>query len=152
MRIHRWTPPLPLALALLPAMWLISRTWPVPGFDFGARSVLAVTLGSAGLGLCGAAVASFRRAKTTVDPTRPERASSLVDGGVFAYSRNPMYVGFALVLLGWALWLGSAVALAVPPAFVAYLDRVQVPQEERALAAAFGEAYADYRRRVRRWI
>jgi protein-S-isoprenylcysteine O-methyltransferase Ste14 len=64
-----------------------------------------------------------------------------------------MYVGMVLALIAWSLYLGSIVALLLAPAaFVIYMDRRQIPAEENALAAAFGEQYAQYTRRVRRWI
>ncbi|MCY1553776.1 Phospholipid methyltransferase [compost metagenome] len=97
-------------------------------------------------------VASFRRAKTTVNPTTPGAASALVDSGIYRYSRNPMYLGLLLVLAGWGLWLAHALALLGLPAFVVYMNRFQIAPEERALTAVFGDAFAAYRQKVRRWI
>ena len=76
----------------------------------------------------------------------------MVTTGICRVTRNPMYLGFALALLGWGLWLGHAVALGVPLAFVLYVNRFQIQPEERALRAKFGAPYEDYRRRVRRWL
>ena len=146
-------PPLVLAGLLAVAMWLVARYLPQASFDLPFRQVAAAAIGSIALVILVLAVRPFRHARTTVDPRRPERASALVTDGVYSLSRNPMYVGMVLALIAWGLYLASAVALLLaPPAFVIYMDRRQIPAEEHALAAAFGEQYAQYTRRVRRWI
>lgn len=73
-------------------------------------------------------------------------------GGIYRHTRNPMYLGQALVLLGGMLWLGSAVALLVVPLFVGWITRFQILPEERVLSARFGADYAAFRREVRRWL
>jgi protein-S-isoprenylcysteine O-methyltransferase Ste14 len=133
-------------------MWLIARTWPQFAVDFAFRRTAAALLAAAGLDLCVLGVLSFRRAATTVDPTRPERATTLVTSGVYSVSRNPMYLGFVLLLAGWALALASSIALLLCPVYAVYLDRSQIAREERALASAFGDAWTDYARKVRRWF
>ncbi|MET0551744.1 MAG: isoprenylcysteine carboxylmethyltransferase family protein, partial [Vicinamibacteria bacterium] len=117
-----------------------------------ARLSIGSALALAGLGLCGAGVASFRRARTTVDPRVPDAASALVDTGVYAFTRNPMYLGFAIVLAGWAVVLANAASLALLPLFVLYLNRYQIGPEEQALAARFGPAFTSYAARVGRWL
>ena len=150
--VRRGIPPLLLAFALLALMWLVAHAWPWLALDFRGRSAIGGLVAVAGLVVSGLAVRAFRRARTTVDPTQPERASTLVTGGLFAFSRNPMYIGVALVLVGWGVWLAHPVALLLPVVFVVYLDRRQVPREEQALAAAFGDEFARYAREVRRWL
>lgn len=150
--MRKGIPPLALFAILLAAMWLIARTWPQFTVDFAFRRTATALLAAAGLDLCVLGALSFRRAGTTVDPTRPERATALVTSGVFAYSRNPMYLGFVLLLAGWGLILSCPVVLLVPPAYAVYLDRFQIAREERALAAAFGDTWSDYARKVRRWF
>jgi protein-S-isoprenylcysteine O-methyltransferase Ste14 len=68
------------------------------------------------------------------------------------FTRNPMYLGLLFVLLGWAIFLSNLLALAGIPAFVLYMNRFQIGPEERALTARFGEDFAIYKTRVRRWI
>lgn len=97
-------------------------------------------------------VVSFYRAKTTVNPLKPASTSTIVQTGIYRFSRNPMYLGMLLVLLGFALYLMHPVAFLVLPAFVAYLTRYQIIPEERHLAARFGAEYTSYVSRVRRWI
>lgn len=92
----------------------------------------------------------FDRAGTTVKPF--DEPSVLVTGGWYHVSRNPMYVGLVLILVGCAALLGTLGPVAVIPAFAWLLDRRFVRPEEAALEDAFGEEYRAYRARVRRWL
>ena len=89
-------------------------------------------------------------AKTTVKPD--ERPGVLVTGGAFRLTRNPMYLGMALILAGAAITLGSLVALVCAALFVVVVERSFIRNEERNASEAFGQTYADYRRKVRRWL
>lgn len=117
-----------------------------------ALRALGVALAASGLAVAVAGVVEFRRQRTTVDPRYPERASVLVAGGIYWWTRNPMYVGFMAVSLGTAAALGSPLALLGPGLLGAYLDRVQVPAEERALRSRFGSSFDVYAGSVRRWV
>jgi protein-S-isoprenylcysteine O-methyltransferase Ste14 len=77
---------------------------------------------------------------------------SLVTGGIYRYTRNPMYVGLVFVLVGWAAFLASLWTLVGPLACALYLQRFQIEPEERVLGERFGAAYADYAASVRRWL
>ena len=83
---------------------------------------------------------------------KPQAASSLVVAGVYKITRNPMYLGLSLVLVGWAVFLWSAWALLGPVVFVAYISRFQIAPEERVLASLFGSEYSAYKTKVRRWL
>ena len=144
-------PPVAVVLVAGAAMWLASQLLPWPG-DLAGRLLVAALFAAAGVAAAVTGVLEFRRAKTTVNPLKPETASSLVERGIYRFTRNPMYLGMALALAGWGLWLASAAALLVLPLFVAYMTRFQIIPEERALAATFGEAFGGYRRRVPRWL
>ena len=98
------------------------------------------------------AIRAFLIAHTTIDPRTPERSDVLVTSGIYRYSRNPMYLGMALLLAGEALILQHALALFVPMVFVALMTAQQIRAEECALQARFGQAYTDYRSRTRRWL
>jgi len=145
-------PPLAVAALLLAAMWLQARFGPALPFEFPGRQfmALALVLVAGAVGLAG--TGAFRRAGTTVDPLDPRRASALVTDGIFRYTRNPMYVAVALALAGWGLHLGDVPALLGVPAFVAWMDRLQIPAEERALRELFGVEFERYCRAVRRWL
>jgi protein-S-isoprenylcysteine O-methyltransferase Ste14 len=99
-----------------------------------------------------AGIISFRRAQTTINPLKPAAATALVTSGVFRYTRNPMYLGMLIVLLGWAVFLSASAALVGVLAFAAYIQRFQIRPEERALAALFGKTFTDYQSTVRRWL
>ncbi len=145
-------PPVALAIATGAGMALVAWTVPGASLTVPARLPIAVALALAGLGICGAGVVSFRRAATTVNPMTPEASSALVETGIYAYTRNPMYLGFALPLAGWAVVLANGASLALLPLFVLYLDRFQIRPEERALAPRFGAAFTSYASRVGRWL
>ncbi len=151
-RISPRIPPVALTLIIAAVMGLTS--WLVPAFAYVLPASRVVAVGLAGLGVCTgvAGVVSFRRAATTVNPLRPETASSLVVTGVYRFTRNPMYLGLLVVLLGWAVLLANAVAFVWLPAFVLYMNRFQIAPEESALASLFGPEFTDYRMNVRRWL
>lgn len=92
----------------------------------------------------------FWRSGTPALPT--DRASSLVTTGPFRFSRNPMYLGIVVILFAIALWLGSWPMLIAPVGFFAFMSLVRIPHEEQQLRDIFGEAYASYAEKVRRWI
>lgn len=145
-------PPVALALSMAALMWVAARLAPGCGFEIPATPALAAALMVAGVGVAVAGVVSFRRAKTTVNPLAPATASSLVVTGIYRRTRNPMYLGILLTLLGAGVWLGNALSLAVAAAFVPLMNRLQIGPEEKALAALFGAEFAAYRGRVRRWL
>lgn len=94
----------------------------------------------------------FRKASTTVNPLLPEESSKLVTSGIYKYSRNPMYIGFFLFLLAWAILLGSLVTLLVLPIYVLLITKVQIVPEEVILEEKFQNEYRQYKSNVRRWI
>lgn len=148
---HRIPPPL-VAASFAVAMWALARWFPVLDLSFPGQRLAAGLVLLAGLAIVVFAIAKFARARTTVDPLHPEAASALVTGGIFRLTRNPMYLGMALVLAAWALRLGDGGSALLLAGFVAYIARFQISPEERALRVRFGEDFEDYRRRVRRWI
>lgn len=145
--------PPPLVVAIFAAaMWALARYLAPGHFAFPGQTAIAIAVLAAGLALMLAAVLSFARAKTTVNPLRPARASHLVTSGVFAWSRNPIYLGDLLVLVALALWWGQIAGFALLPLSVLYLNRFQIEPEEEALTHLFGEEYRQYQARVRRWL
>lgn len=145
-------PPPVIALLAAFVMWLISQSTPLLEVPRNIGMLAAGTLAAAGFAFALAGVLLFRRAKTTIHPTKPQETSALVTSGIYRISRNPMYVGLTLVLLAWAVFLSSGWSLAGVIAFVLYIARFQILPEERVLSAKFGEAYAAYKSRVRRWL
>jgi protein-S-isoprenylcysteine O-methyltransferase Ste14 len=148
---HRIPPPL-VGLAIAAGMaWLAPQLPRLTGVP-ELRPALAMAIGAVGVAIDFAALLQFRRVRTTVNPLRPDRANALVTGGVFRYSRNPMYLGLLLVLVAWAVHLASPPALLGPVLFVLYVGRYQIAPEERVMARRFGAEYEAYRGRVRRWL
>lgn len=145
-------PPPAVALLVAIAMWLAAIASTSLAFILPTRLAIALAVAALGVAISTAGTVSFWRAKTTVNPTRPEAASSLVATGIYRLTRNPMYLGLLLVLAGWAIYLSNAVTFVGPLLFLLYINRFQIVPEERALAARFGMAFEDYRRRTRRWI
>lgn len=142
-------PPVIVVLLVALGMYATAKVinWPLVTYPQTASVV-------AGLGLLVAVLGvwQFRKAKTTVDPRKPEQSSAIVTSGIYRWTRNPMYLGFLLVLIALALRLAN---LAVVPwliVYVLYMNRFQIGPEERMLRAKFGKAYDAYLKRVRRWF
>lgn len=146
-------PPPVVGLLFALIIWAISTaTAPVSIFNQQQQLVVALILLVAGFSFAISGGISFRIAKTTVNPLKPETASSLVTSGVFKYSRNPMYVGMALILLAWSIYLAVPFGLLAVIAFIAYIQRFQIVPEERAMLKLFGAEFEAYQSTVRRWL
>jgi protein-S-isoprenylcysteine O-methyltransferase Ste14 len=145
-------PPPAVALVTAVLMWLASRSSPVLAFFFHVTNLLAVGLAAIGLIVAISGVVTFRRARTTLNPTKPEASSSLVCWGIYKITRNPMYLGLLLVLTAWAIFLSNWLAFLFLPVFVVYINRFQIVPEERALTSLFAREFVAYQSRVRRWI
>ncbi len=144
-------PPVALVAIVAASMWALSRI--SPNLYFTSPGVAWLSAGIALVGVCIVVlgVLEFRAAKTTVDPRVPDQSATLVVRGVYRHSRNPMYLGFLLVLCGWGLFLGNAFSLLFLPAFIIYMNRFQIVPEEQFMSEKFGESYTNYRSEVRRW-
>lgn|SRR5690625_272215 len=147
----RIPPPLVVLVAAL-LIWIIARYFPVPLLVIPAISIIAGVIAACGIAVVLLGVAAFRQSQTTLDPLHPEDASSLVTRGVYQYTRNPMYLGFALVLLAWALYLSAWLGLLIVGVYVAYMNRFQIKPEEKALESRFGQEFLQYKKAVRRWL
>ncbi len=145
-------PPVAQVIITAAAMYGVSKMVPALTFSLNGSTALAVALGLMGLSLSIMGVTQFRIAQTTPNPQALELVSSLVTSGVYQYSRNPMYVGLVLILLGWAFYLSHFLAFVLLPIFILYITRFQIQPEERMMAQKFGKTYQDYLNKVRRWI
>jgi protein-S-isoprenylcysteine O-methyltransferase Ste14 len=129
------------------ALELIFPTnWP----PFGIRLAATLLAGGAWLALDGAAMVSFRRAGTSMVPMNPTTA--LVTSGPYRFTRNPMYLGMAFLYVAFAFAFGVIWALAFLPPVLVIVDRLVIAREEPYLEREFGQAYRDYKARVRRWL
>lgn len=144
--------PMGLLLIFAVLMWGLQRLLPQCHFPLPLNGLVGIAIIGFGLTLVLAGGQAFRRAKTTFDPRTPHAASQLVISGVYRYSRNPMYLGFLLILLGWADMLANWASFALLPLFVLYLNRFQIQPEERTMRQLFGADFERYCAQVRRWI
>ena len=144
-------PPPVVAAVFAGLAWLIAKAGPawgdIPGVGKAGAAVMLLGLALDTLGLV-----VFLRARTTVNPLSPDKASAVVTTGIYRYTRNPMYLGMLLVLTGWAVYLAAPFALLAPAGFAAYITRFQIRPEEEILLEKFGEPYREYLGRVRRWL
>ncbi len=150
-------PPPVTAVLTATGMWGLSRTSFLPDWMSGMPTAWriggAMALALVGLGFDVAGIIAFRRAKTTVNPLKPEKSVALVSAGVYRITRNPMYVGMVFILAAWGVYLASVWALLMGPLlFAAYITRFQIKPEERVLARRFGAEFEGYQARVRRWL
>ena len=145
-------PPVPLAAVFAAGMFGMS--WLAPAATFVISGRVGVSRGFLllGVAIALAGVVAFRAHKTTVNPLTPGASSVVVTSGAYRFSRNPMYLGLLLALLGWAIYLSNALAALLVPAFVAYIYQFQIKPEERVLLAKFGQPFAHYMAAVRRWV
>ena len=145
-------PPVALTVVFAVVMWAASTIFSAVSFSLPGASIVAFVFGFVGAGIAVAGVSAFRRHQTTVNPMKPETTSSIVTAGIYRVTRNPMYLGLAFVLAGWAMYLANLAALLMVPAFVVYMTQFQIKPEERALQAKFGPGFAAYMAAVRRWL
>ena len=145
-------PPPLVALATAALMWLASRTVPGLRFAFPGRIYFAAGLAALGVLSAVSGVVAFRLARTTLNPMKPDSATSLVASGIYTVTRNPMYLGLLLALSGWAIFLSHVLAFIFLPAFVIYITRFQIVPEEKTLVSLFGHDFESYQSRVRRWL
>jgi protein-S-isoprenylcysteine O-methyltransferase Ste14 len=145
-------PPPIVALLVAVAMWAIALTAERVEMPVLVRVGATLAFAIVGVGIAVSGLIGFRSARTSVNPMKPEIASSLVTSGVYRFTRNPMYLGLCLLLVAWALFLSSLWAFGGPLLFILYMNRFQIAREETALSAIFGEEFANYKAKVRRWI
>ena len=145
-------PPPIVAVLIGACMWWASRFSFIAKVPFAVRIAMAATIGLIGLGISVMGAMAFRKARTTANPLRPETASTVVMSGIYRVTRNPMYVGLAVALIGWGAYLAAPLALLGPIVFMAFITRFQIIPEERALLAKFGDEFAAYIKKVKRWL
>jgi len=142
-------PPLFYAAAVVVG-YLLDRRWPLPIGPAALVRIAGAVVGVSGVALSASGVRQFRRAKTSLVPVRP--ATSFVVAGPYRFTRNPMYVGLALVTIGLALLLTTWWPIVLLPPTLAAVQFFVIQREERYLRRRFGNEYEAYTRRVRRWL
>lgn len=145
--------PPPIVMVLVASvMWTVARYTSSLTFTGSMPVIIPVAMVLLGLVLNSVPKVSFGRAGTTVNPMTPHASARLVSGGLYRVSRNPMYLGHVLILLGWGVYLQNGWSLALVMLYVLYVQRFQILPEEHALRSRFPGAYDEYANRVRRWL
>ncbi|MCK0170532.1 DUF1295 domain-containing protein [Aliiroseovarius sp. S1123] len=148
-----------LRLVDLPPIWLMAmaavafgldRAVPGLGFDLGWTRWLGSGLVAVGLGVMGLAVWEFLRARTTIIPR--QTPTSFLKSGIYRLTRNPIYLGDALVLGGLVLRWDVLPALILVPIFTRIITTRFIIGEEEGLTAIFGEEFKNWAATVRRWL
>ncbi|MDD1782730.1 isoprenylcysteine carboxylmethyltransferase family protein [Enterovibrio sp. ZSDZ35] len=145
-------PPVALVFLFIALMWWLSANTGNLGIENATRLAALSILTLMSVAICLAGVLAFKAQKTTVNPIKPETSSSLVQSGIYRFTRNPMYLGMALFLMGCGVYFDNAYAIACVLLFVLYMTKFQIQPEESALTKIFGQAFVDYMRTTRRWI
>ncbi|AQA18175.1 hypothetical protein BST95_07950 [Halioglobus japonicus] len=142
-------PPVWLAIGVI-VQFVCNEYFPLARFTSTAGQMVGGVILVAGLALLVLAGGLFKQADTDLIPFK--NVSALVTTGVYRFTRNPMYLGMTLVLLGCAVTVGAAAAFIVPPVFMAIIQLRFILPEEQMLRELFPEEFPAYCKRVRRWI
>lgn len=151
-RLESKVPPPVVAILVGAVMWLASMATPSLRLGVPIPFAVALAVALAGITVEGLGALELLRHRTTVNPLEPCNTSTLVTGGVYRFTRNPIYLGDLLILIGWGLYLSNPLAIVLAFLFVPYISRFQMVPEERALSELFGASYAEFKARVRRWV
>lgn len=146
---RRITPPLYLFASLI-LMWLLNRYWPLYRYLHEPWTYLGIVPVLAGIAVAMVSARRFLHAKTGIVPF--DKATTLVTGGFYRHTRNPMYLGLFMILIGVALMMGSLASLLPVWLFMLVIRYNFVAGEERFLEAAFGRDYLEFKHKVRRWF
>lgn len=146
-------PPVVLLICGL-LMWLIKRWIPSFYLTFPNSNILFWIVLLAGLLVLASGFSHMIRHKTTTRPFRKSlgEATTIVTKGIFRYTRNPIYLGMAILLVAWVIFLENWLAVTGVVVFIAFITEYQIKPEEEALEKIFGDEYVRYRKAVRRWI
>ena len=151
-RLETRIPPPVLMFLLGGIAWVAARSLPSLSIELPFAAAISAVLMLTGLTLNILPKFAFRRTGTTVNPMRPNATTHLVTSSLYRYSRNPMYLGHSLLLLGWTLHLHNIASLLATPAFMIYVSRFQIGPEERQLSARFQDEYAAFCQSTPRWL
>ena len=145
-KIH---PPI-LTLIHIGAAFLLTWLIPIPLVVPHALRLVGLALVVIGVLIGGAAFYAFGKARTTLDPHGS--VSTIVSQGIYRFGRNPIYLAFLLMLVGFPLNSGSYWGVVLVPVFVVLMNRLVIEKEEIYLEKKFGDVYTSYKARVRRWL
>ena len=135
-------------------MWIISRHLNIgtTSFNFYGIELLILIFSLTGLLLATIGIISFKKSKTTINPTKPNYTTSLIENGIYRYTRNPMYLGLLFVLFSFGLYLKTLECFFILPFFIIFITKYQIIPEEEELTNILGDRFINYKTKVRRWI
>ena len=150
MRLRNKIPPPIVTLTfILLSFWLANY---LPKLAFNYQGLLSLIMTLIGLTIIVIGVKTFHKSATTVNPLNPSEACHVVTHGVFSYTRNPMYLGMVIILLGVSIYNGVYIGIIILACFIFYITEFQIKPEEEAMEEIFPGDYTDYLKRVRRWL
>ena len=149
MNLQKVLPPIWFFLAIILMLGLHLKL-PIKQLVFSPINYLGVLAITTGIGMILFCAYLFRQKNTTIQPF--QESSYLVSEGIFNYSRNPIYLGMIITLIGVWIFLGSLTPVLVIPLFIWLIQEIFIKQEEKMLEEKFGEEYQAYKISVRRWI
>ncbi|MBX3630133.1 MAG: isoprenylcysteine carboxylmethyltransferase family protein [Nitrosomonas sp.] len=145
-------PPVVVLMLCAAVMWYMARYFPFFTLEFELSPAVSLLVAASGLLLILVSSITFYQHNTTLNPLKPELASTLIRTGPYRYSRNPIYGGFVLILLGWGGYLHNLASMLCVILFVLYMNRFQIIPEEKSLEQKFGAEFEAYKRIVNRWL
>jgi protein-S-isoprenylcysteine O-methyltransferase Ste14 len=143
--------PPPIVTLVFAALIYFSSKWS-PNIVFSGQNLISLFLITVGLIVLLISISAFIKLKTTINPLKPEAASSLVTTGIFRISRNPMYLGMLLLIISLWIKTGAVLGFILVAGFIAYLNYFQIFPEEQAMKGLFSDKYKTYCQQVRRWL
>lgn len=152
MKLELKIPPVVIMFICMILMYLVSKVFSSFNIDFLFQNFLSIETLISGIVVSVAGVYIFKENKTTVNPMKPEGSSTLVTNGIYKFTRNPMYLGMAIVLFAYLIFLGNILSIINIVLFVLYMNKYQIKPEEQNLEKLFGNEFVSYKLEVRRWI
>ena len=125
--------------------WFIPLQFEAPWLKYSGLGLAAI-----GFLLPFIAIREFMKARTTVDPHGS--VTSIISSGIYRFTRNPIYLGFVLMLIGFLLYSNTLWGLILSPVLILCFNKLVIEREEAYLEKKFGEQYTNYKSRVRRWL
>ena len=143
---------IPPPIVTIVFLFVIFFTKDIFRFSIELPTLLGYITIVAGLIIIFVAAKQFKAANTTINPTKPETASVLVSNGVFSYSRNPMYLGMLIIIIGFSIIHNLIAIIVFMPLWIIYMINFQIIPEEEAMKILFKEKFLNYSKKTRRWI
>lgn len=143
-------PPIILGICAL-FVWLLRNEGPLP-IAHEIKAILGGAFVIVGIAFDLLGLMEFQKYKTTINPLSPDKTAAIVQTGIYARTRNPMYLGMVFVLVGWSIINKASFGILIIPLFMKYIETFQIIPEEKILLEKFGKKYQDYCEKTGRWI